>query len=132
MNDADAIWDLIDRSNAAWLSGRPRDTAELFHTHARLVAPGLAAVVEGRDDIVQTYVDMTTAMVTDHFEVTDRSLLVDGDVAVATYAFDIAYHADDGQHRERGQEILVLRSADEGWQAIWRTQVPLARDADSD
>lgn len=130
MEDTDAIWALIDRSNAAWLAGRPNETAGLFRADARLVAPGLAAVVDGRDDIVRTYVDATATMATDHFEVTDRSLLVDGDVAIAAYVFDIGYRVDDQRFEERGQETLVLRRGDDGWATIWRAQVPLPHDRD--
>lgn len=132
MDDAATIWDLIDRANTAWLSGRPRDTAELFDPAVRLVAPGLTAVVDGRDAVVQTYVDAAAAMTTDRFEVTDRSLHVDDDVAVATYVFDITYRVDGQEHHERGQEVLVLRGDDGGrdrWRVVWRTQVPLPPNA---
>lgn len=128
VDGAHEIWDLIERSNTAWLSGRPADTAELFAADARLVAPGLVAVVDGRDAIVQTYAETVATTTTDRFEVTDRLLSVTDDVAVATYVYDVVYRSADGQHHERGQEVLVMRDNGDAWQVIWRTQIPLPRD----
>lgn len=48
-------------------------------------------------------------MTVDHFEVTDRSLTIDDDTAIAAYVFDITYRAGDAEYRELGQEVLVLR-----------------------
>lgn len=126
MDDTQQVWRLIERANDAWLSGRPRDTAELFDPNACLVAPGLTAVIEGRERIVQTFVEMTEATTTERFDVTDHFVRIDGDVAIATYVFEITYRAADARHTERGQEVLVLRRRDDVWRATWRTQVPLS------
>lgn len=126
--DRHEIWDLIERSNAAWLAGNPEETAFLFAANARLVAPGLAATIEGRDAIVQTYAEMVATTTTERFEITDRSLSIDDRVAVAAYVFEISYQAADQRYHERGQEILVLRNDGNRWLVTWRTQISLPVD----
>lgn len=88
-------------------------------------APALAGRVEGRDAIAATYVAFVAAASVERFDVTDRSLQLHGDTAVASYVFDIDYVIEGGRHEERGQEIVVLVRSDDQWLAIWRTQLPV-------
>src|SRR6267378_375272 len=107
------IWELVRRSNRAWVSGAAHEVAALFDEAAVVIAPGLQGRVEGRDAIVRSYEDE------------EHSIDVFGDLAVVTYRFAIRYtlNNEDGEHEETGQEVLVLRRGPSGWKAIWRTQV---------
>src|SRR5437868_11119135 len=118
------IWELIRASNRAWTSGAPLDVARMFDEAAVMIAPQLASRIEGRDAIVQTYVDYSQHSRTDLFEEAEHSIDVFGDTAVATYRFRVRYrlHGDDSDRDEDGQEILVFRKSAEGWRAVWRTQ----------
>ena len=125
VDDGQEIWALIDRSNDAWTSGRPTETAALYAEDAVLVTPGLDGEITGRDAIVATYEQFVAQASVERFVVTRRSLTWLGDTAVAAYLFDITYTDGDASHDERGEEILVLRRGGTGWRVRWRTQVSL-------
>lgn len=129
VHDGEEIWALIDRSNDAWMSGRPAETAALYAEDAVQVAPGLDAEITGRDAIVDTYEQFVAQASVERFVVTRRSLTWLGDTAVAAYVFDITYTIGDASHDERGQEILVLRRGESGWRVRWRTQVSLGPES---
>ena len=120
-----AIWAAIQRSNTAWTSGRPGDTAGLFADDAVMVAPGVTGVVEGRDAIVDSYREYAAAAETHAFEETAHDVRIFGETAVVTYLFTVEYSIDGDRLAERGQETLVLRRAGEAWRVVWRTQASL-------
>lgn len=123
--DVDRIWDKIEASNRAWTSGHPERTAALFAPEAVMIAPGVAGVVEGRDALVNSYVEYAKIATTHAFEVTAKDVRVFEDLAVATYRFRVVYELSGVRHEEDGQETLVLRAADGDWRVVWRTQHPL-------
>ncbi len=120
------IWDLIRKSNRAWVLGAPHEVADLFDEHAVLIGPGMQARVEGRDAIVKSYDDYVHHARTHAFEELEHCIDVFGDTAVATYRFEVRYtpNNEDQEREESGQEILVLRRSPAGWKALWRTQIP--------
>jgi uncharacterized protein (TIGR02246 family) len=119
------LWLLVRESNRAWISGSTHELADFFDEHAVLVAPRLAARVDGRDRIVASYVEYNTHARTDHFEELEHQVAIFGDTAVVTYRFHIRYEVlaetDNNVHDEMAQEVLVLRKTDR-WRAIFRTQ----------
>jgi len=119
------IWELVRRSNRAWIAGAVHEVANLFDEHAVVVAPGLPGRAEGRDAIVRSYEDYVHHAHTQAFEELEHSVDVLGDTAVVTYRFSIRYtlEAEDGERDETGQEVVVLRRGPSGWKAIWRTQI---------
>ena len=120
------IWELIRRSNRAWVSGAVHEVASLFDEKAVVVAPGLQGRAEGKDAIVRSYEEYVHHARTHSFEELEHQVDVFGDTAVAAYRFSISYTLDneDAQHDETGQEMLVLRRGVGGWKVIWRTQTP--------
>jgi len=118
------IWELVRRSNRAWLGGAVHEVASLFDDNAVCVAPGLQGRIEGVGPIVRSYEDYVHHARTHSFEELEHSVDVLGDVAVVAYRFAIRYTLN-GESEERddtGQEVLVLRRSPAGWKAIWRTQ----------
>ena len=122
-DDSDAIWRAIAGANQAWLRGDPAATAPLFAPDVVAVPPDLGATVRGRDAMVQSFVDYVAQVKTHHFTEGARSIEVLGDVAVATYRFDVRYEVGGAIHDEVGQEVLVLTRTDGQWRVIWRTQL---------
>lgn len=119
----------MERANRGWLHGDIASVVDLFHPDVRLVAPGLSRIVDGRDAVVATYEEFMASATIDHFEITERSLLLRAEVAVAMYRFDIGYRLNGAPSREKGQEVLVfVRYADE-WRAVWRMQTPVHEGA---
>tara|TARA_B100001989_G_scaffold133611_1_gene94544 strand:- start:86 stop:505 length:420 start_codon:yes stop_codon:yes gene_type:complete len=128
MTDETAIWTAIDRANAAWTQGRPRDVGALYHADAVHIAPGIATRLQGRGPMVESYEVYDAAARTEHFEVVRRDLTVRGDTAIATYVFHVVYTIEGERYDEHGQEIMVLERAPDaelGWLAVWRHQVAL-------
>ena len=118
------IWELIRRSNRAWLAGAAHEVANLFDEDAVVIAPRLQGRMEGRDAIVRSYEDYVHHARTHAFEELEHQIDVFGDSAVATYRFTVRYtiEGEDAEHDETGQEVLVFRRSAGGWKVIWRTQ----------
>jgi uncharacterized protein (TIGR02246 family) len=118
------IWELIRRSNRAWVAGAANEVAALFDEAAVVVAPGLQGRIAGRDQIVRSYEEYVHHARTHSFEELEHSIDVFGDLAVVAYRFDVRYtlNDEDGERDETGQELLVLRRGAAGWKVIWRTQ----------
>ena len=123
------IWELVRRSNRAWMAGAVHEVANLFDDAAVVIAPGFQGRVQGREAIVRSYEDFVHHARTQSFEELEHSVDVFGDTAVVTYRFSIRYtlNGQDGEQEETGQEVLVLRRGPSGWKAIWRTQVADAK-----
>ena len=121
----DEIWALVERSNRAWLEGRPEDTAELFDEDVVMVGPDGQVASRGRVAMVRSYVEYGAQVKTHAFDVVAHRVDVIGDTAVVDYTFDVEYEYASQRHRERGREILVMRRTPQAWRAIWRTQMTL-------
>jgi len=118
------IWELIRRSNRAWVAGAAHEVANLFDDDAVVIAPGLQGRVDGREAIVRTYEEYAHHARTHSFEELEHQIDVFGDAAVATYRFTVRYtmNGEDAERDDAGQEVLVFRRGPGGWKVIWRTQ----------
>lgn len=122
--DREQIIRAIRNSNQAWASGEVAKVQELFHPAAVLVTPGFSQRLEGREAILRSYEDFIHQAVTREFEEFDHSVDLFGDSAVATYRYRVTYELNGDTRQREGSEILVFRRMGQGWQAIWRTQLP--------
>jgi uncharacterized protein (TIGR02246 family) len=122
MNDRD-IRSRIDALNDAWQAGRFDDLGGYFHEDARLVAPGFASQVSGRDAIVGTYRDFAASARIDEFRLDPANIERWGDTAVATSVFNMTYTFSGATYTESGHDILVLARHDGEWIVVWRTVV---------
>jgi uncharacterized protein (TIGR02246 family) len=125
--DQEEIWQAIHDVNAAWTSGHPERVGALFHDDVVMVGPGLSGRVEGREAMIQTFVDYCHQVKTHTFEELDRVVDVFGNSAVATYRFFVRYEIEGAVHEEFGQEIVVFARREGRWGAVWRTQIPAIR-----
>lgn len=116
-------WEAVERLNAMWTAGTLDGLAGLFAPDAVFVAAGAAARLDGREAIVASFAEYLGMARTLEFEVRDRQVVEDGDHAVICYGFDVRYELDGAVHSESGQEVLVLRRGEGGWQVRWRNQV---------
>ncbi len=121
------ILEAIRTANRAWLEGRPREVAALFHADVVMEGADGTVLARGRDAMVQSFVDYRAAVRTHAFTARDERVHVVGDTAVASYAFDVDYELDGKRHAEAGRERLVLVRGEGGWQAIWRMQTSAPR-----
>jgi len=120
------VWELVRRSNRAWVAGAAHEVGELFDEKAVVVAPGLQGRVEGREAVVRSYEEYVHHAHTHSFEELEHSIDVFGDLAVVAYRFAVRYalNGEGGERDEMGQEVLVMRRGVGGWKVLWRTQTP--------
>ena len=123
--EAQEIWKTVLDANRAWMSGNPRDVGKLFHQNVVFVVPGFSQRIEGREAMVESFVDYSTHVKTHFFEEKNPAIDVFGDTAIVNYRFSVRYEIDGRVADEDGQEILVFARANGSWHAVWRTQVPL-------
>jgi uncharacterized protein (TIGR02246 family) len=118
------IWELIRRSNRAWVAGAPHEVSGLFDDDAVVVAPGLQGRIQGREAIVRSYEEYVHHARTLSFEELEHQIDLFGDTAVAAYRFTVRYslNGEEGERDQTGAEVLVLHRRPEGWKVIWRTQ----------
>src|SRR5689334_14846938 len=88
--------DLLRRINAAWLEGRPRDLAPLFHPHVVMRTPGSTGRVEGREAMVDGFVQFVEGAKLHAFEPGEPQVDVIGDTAVASLGFTMVYEIESG------------------------------------
>ena len=53
-----------------------------------------------------------------------RHRVMRGDTAIIEYGWVMGWDSDGAAYDAHGSEILVLQCSPEGWQIIWRTQIP--------
>lgn len=119
------IWQLVRAANDAWTSGRPSDTAPLFHPSVVMLSTSGEVLVEGREAMVGSFVQYCERARTHSFEELEPDVRVFGDTAIVTYVFDVEYEIDGQRHRERGRELLVFGRDEDTWRAVSRQQLKL-------
>jgi uncharacterized protein (TIGR02246 family) len=124
---AEEVSRALSAINQAWLEGRPRDLSALFDPKIVTLVPG-GVRVEGREALVQSFVDMCENARVHAFEERDRQVDVFGDAAVASVAFTIAYEREGASYRATGRDVWVFSRREEGWRAVYRTMLDLAEE----
>src|SRR5438067_10899183 len=99
------IWDLVRRSNRAWVAGAAHEVANLFDEAAVVIAPALEGRVEGREAIVRSYEQYGYHARTHSFEERGPPTDVCGDVAAVTYrrADRFTLVREAGEHAQTGR-----------------------------
>ena len=126
------VRDLLRRINAAWREGRADELADYFHERIVFVHPEFQSRSVGRAACVQSYKDFSAAAIVHQYEEGDPAVDVWGeawgDLAVATYRFEIDYEMEGNRLRESGYDVYAfLRSSSGGgWLAVWRTIIASA------
>jgi len=115
-----AVWEVIRKINAAWVSGQPEAIAPYFHENIIIVAPNGKDRVTGREACVQTYADFCARANILKFTETEESIDVIAHTAIAKYDFEIIYEMNGKQFHGKGRDLFILQNLGSGWQAIWR------------
>jgi len=113
--------------NQAWLEGKPLELEALFDPNIVMLLPG-GARVQGRSLLVQGFVDMCENVRVRGFEESDRSIVVFGDTAVASFAFAMVYERGGKKYRSTGRDLWLFSRSGEGWTAVFRTMLDLAEE----
>jgi len=132
VGDGRHVAETLDRINALWLQGRVDDLAPFLHDEIVMVFPGFAGKAEGKEVFLAGFKDFCENARVRDFEESDRQIDVIGQVAVATFAFNMIYERDGKAFRSTGRDQWVFESAQGAWRAVWRTMLDVAEEPISD
>jgi uncharacterized protein (TIGR02246 family) len=120
-SDIDAIRNLLQQLNQAWMRGQPQDIGPMLDDDVVFIYPGFVGRAQGRAAAVATYEDFLAQARIHGVNLEEPSIDVFGDTAVATYRYDVDYELSDGRFREKGRDLFVFACNAEGvWRAVWR------------
>lgn len=123
VQDADEIWQLIQRMNDAWAKGGPEDLASFFREDIVMVHPDFTQRTEGIDACVASYQDFCKQAQIRDFKINNPGIDVFGDTAIATYSYEITYEMGGEQFNDTGRDIFVFVRQSGQWRAVWRTMI---------
>jgi hypothetical protein len=119
-----AVWDVVQRINAAWVQHRTEELRELLHPSMVIAPPGGGEPLRGQADCIASYRDFIVRARVLRFEELSPSVDVFGETAVVSYTFEIFYELGGTWTTESGSEVFVLTNDSGRWWAVWRTQSP--------
>ncbi|MGH9320938.1 MAG: YybH family protein [Vicinamibacteria bacterium] len=115
--------------NRAWLENRPEELGPFFDDDIVMVLPGFSERIEGKDSLVESFVDYCRNARTHDFRETDRLIDVFGNAAVASFSFAMVYEREGKKYRSTGRDLWVFSKKDGRWLAVWRTMLDVAEEA---
>ncbi len=86
--------------------------------------PGSAEMPRGREACIRSYAAFVQQAVIRECNLSEPSIDVWGDTAVATYSWDMTYEFGGTTLHETGQDTFVFARSDGRWQAVWRLLLP--------
>jgi ketosteroid isomerase-like protein len=98
----------------------------LFHPALTLVLPGFSARVEGREANVAGFADFCAHATIREYRERDQQIDVFGDIAVASFAYEMVYERGGQRSRATGRDLWVFARQQGSWLAVWRTMLDLA------
>jgi ketosteroid isomerase-like protein len=120
---------LIDKINSAWTKGRPQDLNELFHERIVMAFPGFGGRAAGKTKMIAGFEDFCTNARLHRFAESDRQIDIVGDVAVATFAFDLIYEREGQKYQSAGRDLWVFERSPDNWLAVWRTILDVSEES---
>lgn len=118
------ILKFLRKVETAWLGGRFEELRECFREDAVLLGADLEQRLEGRDAIVDSYVQFLREARVLAFESEAPIVDVLGDSAVTVTPWAVRYEREGTIYEETGGDLLVLARDGEGWRVAWRTLLP--------
>ena len=111
---------VLERINDSWRSGQLDHLGDCFHPDMVIVGPGYQELARGRDACVGSYRAFLRDCVVRAYRESELAVREWGEVAVATYAWEMDYEQGGRLHREVGTDLFVFERRGEGWLAVWR------------
>jgi uncharacterized protein (TIGR02246 family) len=123
VSDADSVRAALKRISDAWQARRYEDLSQLFAPDMVFALPGLTGRLEGRDAIVASYREFMDRITLTSYREDQHAVDVWGDMAVASFRWDMAWSAGGVPSHEAGRDVFAFRRGDGGWLAVWRTML---------
>ena len=135
VNDAEQVRSLLGRINDAWLRRRPdeleRTLKGCFHCDAVIKGPGFRQIGKGERECIKGYADFVRQAEIRECTLSEPTIDVFGETAVATYAWQMTYALGGQEYEESGHDLFVLTRTHGRWQAAWRMLLPDEKVDDS-
>jgi hypothetical protein len=126
--DEQAISDLIDRMNRAWLEGAIEDLPAAldgcFHPAMVIRGGDLQVNAAGKEACIQSYLDFLGSADVHRCMIDAPEIDLAGDTAMAVYGWEMTYESEGQTYEEAGSDILALARSDGGWLITWRAMLP--------
>ncbi len=122
--DQGEVWRVVEAINLAWANAQWDTLEELFDENCVFAVPGFAQRLKGRAATIGSYKDFIEQSVVHELKELEPAVDVDGDVAVATYRFEITWDMQGKKYVGTGHDLFVFRRANGNWCAVWRTLIP--------
>lgn len=126
MTDRDEVRGVLRRLTEAWLTHPAEDIPArmegLWHPDAVIVvvAAGAAEMARGAEACTRSYQDFVQQATVEDSRLSEPSVEVWGDTAVATGAWEMTYLLDGARATESGHETFVLVRTNGAWMIAWR------------
>jgi uncharacterized protein (TIGR02246 family) len=131
-SDEQAVRQVLNAINRAWLEGRAREMARLLHSDIVMALPGFAGQVRGRDAVVEGFAEFCANARVEAWEEEDADVHVAGGTAVASFAYAMRYALGEARYRVTGRDLWVFAREEGGWAAVWRTMLDTAEEPATD
>ncbi len=118
------VWQIVVYINHAWSKGQVGDLRNYLREDMVIVTPGLQDRIVGREACVNSFQEFRNQATIHSYHESDAAVDVFGNMAVATYRWEIVYDMDGQSYQETGGDLFVFVREDAGWQAAWRTLIP--------
>jgi ketosteroid isomerase-like protein len=128
MNDQKELSAALDRIIKAGMNGRTDGLDRVLDDQVVMVFPGFDRRAQGKSAMIGGFEDFAAnAEVHEHRE-TDEQIDVIGDIAVASYRFEIIYSRDSIIYRCTGRDLWVFQRSQGRWLAVWRTMLEMEEE----
>jgi len=124
-DDAEVVRDIIARITSAWRAKHYAELGHYFDENMVITAPGFRGRVKGREACVGTFKEFLEGVTITRFQQDALTVDVWGDMAVVSYAWEMAWDTGSAPSEERGHDVFVLSrtavGSEPAWRAVWRT-----------
>lgn len=122
-NDVSEVHSVLAAINSAWREGHPSSMQPYLHPDIAIVPPGLKQSIRGRDVLLHSFEEFcANAKVLEYAEDSEQISVI-GNVAVATFHFDMLYSRAAYRERSQGHDLWVFEREEDRWIAVWRALV---------
>ena len=119
----EAVVATMRRINRVWLDGQVDDLGPMVHPEIITVFPGFAGRMQGRDEFLAGFRDFCENANVQEFRDHDYQSDVAGNIAVATFQYEMIYERSGERYRSTGRDLWIFQSQGENWIAVWRTML---------
>ncbi len=124
-NTNDELVEFLRKLNRAWINDRAEELKSMLHEDMVIVAPDFKVPASGREACAKSYADFTAQAEVKELRESEFWTRSWGDAAMVSYRFDITYTMEGKEHADSGRDLFLLVRIGDGWQAAWRTLLPV-------